>query len=58
MINIKLELLVLDGNTWKHLTVCEQMSSNSFKNKITNKLFAYKPYIYMCVCVCVCEFGH
>ena len=30
MINI--ELLVLDSNTWNHLTVCKQMSYGSFKN--------------------------
>ena len=36
------------------------MSHNSFKNKVTDKLIAYKSYIYiyiyiyMCVCVCVC----
>ena len=33
---------MLDWNTWNHLTVCKQMSANSFKNKVTNKLFAYK----------------
>ena len=38
------------------------MSSSSFKNDGTYKLFVYKSYIYiyiyiyiyMCVCVCVC----
>ena len=29
-------------------------SNNLFKNEITEKLIAYKWYIYMCVCVCVC----
>ena len=27
-----IELLVLDNNTWNHLTVCKQMDSGSFKN--------------------------
>ena len=31
------------------------MSSNSFKNKVTDNLFTYKPYnTRVCVCVCVC----
>ena len=39
---------MLDGNTWNHLTVCKQKSSNnSFKNKVTNKLFSYKSIIYI-----------
>ena len=38
------ELLVLDSNTWNHLTVFHQMISGSFKNFIY-KLFAYKSYI-------------
>ena len=31
MINI-IELLVLDNNTWNHLTVCQQMGFNSLNN--------------------------
>ena len=43
---------MLDQNT---LTVCKQMgSNNSFKSKLTYKLFIYKSSIYICVCVCVC----
>ena len=34
-----IELLMLDCNTWNHLTVCKQMSSGLFRNKVTNKLF-------------------
>ena len=34
-------------NIWNHLTACKQMSSNnSFKNKVTHKLFTWKSYIY------------
>ena len=37
---------ILDSNTWNHLTECKQGSSNnSFKNKVTCKLFVYKSYI-------------
>ena len=42
MINIKIELLMLNSNTWNYLTVCKQMNSGLFKNDITNKLFGYK----------------
>ena len=28
------KLLLLDSNTWNHLTVCNKMSSCSFKNAI------------------------
>ena len=36
---------MLDRNTCNHLTVCKQMSSNnSFKNKVTYKLFTYKSH--------------
>ena len=40
------EWIMLNENTWKHLTVCKQMSSCSFKNNVTDKLFAYKSYIF------------
>ena len=43
---IILLVLVLNSSTWTHLTVCKQMSSDSFKDNITNKLFANK-YIYV-----------
>ena len=32
------KLLLLQSNTWNHLTVCKKMSSDSFKNAI-NKMF-------------------
>ena len=32
------KLLLLNSNTWNHLTVCKKMSSGSFKNVI-NKMF-------------------
>ena len=35
---ILIELLVLDRNTWNHLIVCKQISSNSFKSKIVSNL--------------------
>ena len=38
MLNIK-QKLVLDSNTWNHLTVGKQKIYDSFKNLITNKLF-------------------
>ena len=31
--------LLLFYNTWNHLTVCKQMRSASFRNKVTYKLF-------------------
>ena len=37
---VQIKLLVLDRNTWNHLTVCERMTSASFKNVI------YKSYIF------------
>ena len=37
---MQVELLLLDSNTCKHLTVCKQMSFDSFKN------FTYKAFIY------------
>ena len=34
---------MLNSNTWNYQIVCKQMiSNNSFKNKVNNKLFAYK----------------
>ena len=43
-----LKWLILNNNTWKHLTVCKQMTStNLFKNKVTYKQFASKSYIYI-----------
>ena len=37
-----LELLVLNNNIQNYLSICKQISSNnSFKNKVTYKLFAY-----------------
>ena len=42
------ELLILNSNTWNHLTVCKQMSTGSFKN-VTYKLFVYTSHIwYIC----------
>ena len=34
----------INSNTWKYLTVCNQVSSGSFKNNVTYKLFVYKWY--------------
>ena len=42
---VKIKLLVLDNNTWKHLTVCKHMGSDLFKD-ITYKLFVCKSYIF------------
>ena len=47
--------IINGGNTWKHLTVDEQMSSDSFKIEIW-KIFAYRSslslsiYIYIYIC--------
>ena len=36
---------MLNYNSWNYLTVYKQMNlNNSFKNKVTNKLFADKSY--------------
>ena len=40
---MQIELLMLDSNAWKHLTVFKQMSSGSFKT-VAYKLL-YKSYI-------------
>ena len=32
---VPIELLVLNSNTWNHLTVCKQLNSGSFKNTVT-----------------------
>ena len=44
MINVKEQYLkplnrmqIINSNTLSHLTVCKQMSANSFKNKVINK---------------------
>ena len=37
--------IIIDHNTWNHLTVCKQKSSDSFKNNVTYKLFMYKSFI-------------
>ena len=42
MNNVEIELLVLDNSTWSNLIVWKQISSCSFKNKVTYKLFVYK----------------
>ena len=51
MNNILIELLVLDNNTWNPLTVCKQMSSDTFTNNVIYKLFAYKLCMHVCICV-------
>ena len=28
-----------NSNTWNHLTMCQQMNFNSFKNKVPGELF-------------------
>ena len=38
---VQVELLAVDSNTPNYLTGSKQMSSGSFKNNITNKLFAH-----------------
>ena len=35
------KLLVLNSNTWNQLTVCKQMSFDSFKNNVTYRLIIY-----------------
>ena len=41
------ESLVLNSNTWNHLTVYKQMNSGSSKGNVYNKLFVHK----LCVCI-------
>ena len=51
------ELLVLDRNTWNHLTVCKQMSS--FENNENNYSFKnhiYLVYIYIYIYILLCDF--
>ena len=50
------ELLVLNSNTWKYLTVCKQISYGLFKN-FTDKLFVYKLYIYIYIFIYVTIFN-
>ena len=47
----KIELLILQSSSWNYLTVCQQISSKFFKNKITDKLLTYKSYVYQFNCV-------
>ena len=37
---MQIEISVLDGSIWNHLTLCKQISTGSFKNNVTYKLFA------------------
>ena len=46
-LTVQIELLVLDNNSWSYLTACKVMSSGSFKNNVTYKVFFYKSYIYL-----------
>ena len=39
---------MVSSNTWNHLTVSKQMSSNSSKDKVTSKLFINKVRGYPC----------
>ena len=46
----RIELLVLNTNTWNHLTVCKQMSSGLFKMLPTNYSFTNNIYLtYLCM---------
>ena len=38
---------MLNSDIWNRLIVHKQMSSNSFKNEVIYKLFAYKLYVYI-----------
>ena len=38
---------MLGNNTWNHLTIHEQTSFNSFRNKVIYKVFPYTSYIYI-----------
>ena len=47
-----IELFVLDSNNSNHLTLetkairlCKQISSNSYKNEIIDKLISFIPYV-------------
>ena len=43
----KIELLVLDNNTWNYLTVCKQTSSAQLKMSCTNSSLTIYIYIYI-----------
>ena len=44
---------MLNRNIFNHVTGCKQINSNNlFKNKVTDKVFAYE----LCVCVYVCMY--
>ena len=42
---MQIELLVLDSNTWNHLTFVQKRAHACFKN-VTYKLFAHKSLVY------------
>ena len=46
ILNLQIQILMLDSNTWNHLPVCKQMSFGLFKN-VTYKLVIYKSHIYI-----------
>ena len=33
---------MLNSNTWNYLTVCKQMTFNSFNNEVIYKIFIYE----------------
>ena len=37
---------MLNNNTWNHLTMCKQMTTKSFENKVSYNLLVYKYCIY------------
>ena len=41
-----MKLLVLDNNTWNHLTVCKWISFDSFKNCYLQIIYKYLMYMY------------
>ena len=41
MIDIR---IISISNAQNYLTMCKQMNSNLFKNKVTHRIFAYKSY--------------
>ena len=46
LLGITFKLFVLNSNTWNHLILHKQMSSGSFKNELTLKLFSCKSHKY------------
>ena len=41
---VQKEVLLLHWKTWNNLSLCKQISTGSFRNNDSNKIYAYKSY--------------